>query len=148
MEVRTPEKEWDADRDSDKLRNTQRVLKESLSAAFRIGLNPEALTTVAHQPWDEIIRVARVHRCESLLLGLTNLDEKSEDRIEYVMNRVDSDVVVLRTPDFWRLSEVKDILVPVRGAGWQDELLARLLGSISRTTTAEVTFLKVLPELS
>jgi len=144
--VRTPEKEWDADRDSDKLRNTQRVLKESLSAAFRIGLNPEALTTVAHQPWDEIIRVARVHRCESLLLGLTNLNEKSEDRIEYVMNRVDSDVVVLRTPDFWRLSEVKNILVPVRGAGVQDELLARLLGSICRTTKAEVTFLKVLPE--
>ena len=144
--VRTPEEEWDAERDIDKLKNTQRVLKESLSASFGIGLKPQALTTVSHEPWDEIIRVARVYRCESLLLGLTNLSEKSEERIEYVMNRVDSDVVVLRTTDLWRLSEVKNILVPVRGAGGQDELLARLLGSICRTTKAEVTFLKVLPE--
>jgi len=144
--VRTPEEEWDPEKHPEKLNNAQRVLKESLSASFGIGLNPEALTTVAHEPWEEIIRVSRLHRCESMLLGLTNLNEKSEERIEYVMNRVDSDVVVLRTTDMWRLSEVKKILVPVRGAGVQDELLARLLGSICRKTNAEVTFLKIVPE--
>jgi len=144
--VRTPEEEWDPEKHPEKLNNAQRVLKESLSASFGIGLNPEALTTVAHEPWEEIIRVSRLHRCESMLLGLTNLNEKSEERIEYVMNRVDSDVVVLRTTDMWRLSEVKKILVPVRGAGFQDELLARLLGSICRKTNAEVTFLKIVPE--
>jgi nucleotide-binding universal stress UspA family protein len=37
-------------------------------------------------------------------------------------------------------------LVPVRGSGAQDELLARLLGSICRASNSEVTFLKVLPE--
>lgn len=144
--VRTPEEEWDPEKHPEKLVNTQRVLKEALSASFGIGLKPEALTTVAHEPWDEIIRVSRLHRCESLLLGLTNLNEKSEERIEYVMNRVNSDVVVLRTTDVWRLDDVKNILVPVRGSGVQDELLARLLGSICRKTGAEVTFLKVLPE--
>ena len=144
--VRTPEEEWDPEKHPEKLNNAQRVLKESLSASFGIGLNPEALTTVAHEPWEEIIRVSRLHRCESMLLGLTNLNEKSEERIEYVMNRVDSDIVVLRTTDMWRLSEVKKILVPVRGAGVQDELLARLLGSICRKTNAEVTFLKIVPE--
>ncbi len=144
--VRTPEEEWDPEKHPEKLNNAQRVLKESLSASFGIGLNPEALTTVAHEPWEEIIRVSRLHRCESMLLGLTNLNEKSEERIEHVMNRVDSDVVVLRTTDMWRLSEVKKILVPVRGAGVQDELLARLLGSICRKTNAEVTFLKIVPE--
>lgn len=144
--VRTPDEKWDPEKDPGKLNNAQRVLKESLSASFGIGLNPEALTTVAHEPWDEIIRVSRLHRCESMLLGLTNLNEKSEERIEYVMNRVNSDVVVLRTTDLWRLDEVKNILVPVRGSGAQDELLARLLGSICRKTNAEVTFLKVLPE--
>lgn len=144
--VRTPEEQWDPEKHPEKLNNAQRVLKESLSASFGIGLRPEALTTVAHEPWDEIIRVSRSYHCESLLLGLTDLNEKSEEKIEHVMNRVDSDVVVLRTTHMWRLSEVKKILVPVRGSGAQDELLARLLGSICRKTNAEVTFLKILPE--
>ncbi len=143
--VRTPEN-WDPEKHPERLNNTQRVLKESLSASFALGLKPEALTTVASQPWDEIIRVSHSYRCESLLLGLTNLNERSEERIEYVMNRVDSDVVVLRTTHMWRLSEVKKILVPVRGSGAQDELLARLLGSICRASSPEVTFLKILPE--
>jgi len=143
--VRTPE-DWNPETHPEKLNNTQRVLKESLSASFVLGLIPEVLTTVATEPWDEIIRVSHAYSCESLLLGLTNLNEKSEERIEYVMNRVDSDVVVLRTTHMWRLSEVEKILVPVRGAGAQDELLARLLGSICRASNPEVTFLKVLPE--
>ncbi|MEE8135708.1 MAG: amino acid permease, partial [Thermodesulfobacteriota bacterium] len=143
--VRTPE-DWNPETHPEKLNNTQRVLKESLSASFGLGLKPEVLTTVATEPWDEIIRVSHAYSCESLLLGLTNLNEKSEERIEYVMNRVDSDVVVLRTTHMWRLSEVKKILVPVRGSGAQDELLARLLGSICRASNPEVTFLKVLPE--
>ena len=143
--VRTPE-DWNPETHPEKLNNTQRVLKESLSASFGLGLIPEVLTTVATEPWDEIIRVSHAYSCESLLLGLTNLNEKSEERIEYVMNQVDSDVVVLRTTHMWRLSEVKKILVPVRGAGAQDELLARLLGSICRAGNPEVTFLKVLPE--
>lgn len=143
--VRTPE-DWNPETHPEKLNNTQRVLKESLSASFGLGLIPEVLTTVATEPWDEIIRVSHAYSCESLLLGLTNLNEKSEERIEYVMNRVDSDVVVLRTTHMWRLSEVKKILVPVRGSGAQDELLARLLGSICRAGNPEVTFLKVLPE--
>ncbi len=143
--VRTPE-DWNPETHPEKLNNTQRVLKESLSASFGLGLVPEVLTTVATEPWDEIIRVSHAYSCESLLLGLTNLNEKSEERIEYVMNRVDSDVVVLRTTHMWRLSEVKKILVPVRGSGAQDELLARLLGSICRASNPEVTFLKVLPE--
>jgi len=143
--VRTPE-DWDPEKHPEKLNNTQRVLKESLSASFGLGLKPEALTTVASEPWDEIIRVSHAYSCESLLLGLTNLNEKSEEKIEYVMNRVDSDVVVLRTTHAWRLSEVKQILVPVRGSGAQDELLARLLGSICRASSPEVTFLKILPE--
>ena len=146
--VRTPEdpENWDPAEHPEKLNNAERVLKESLSASFSIGLSPEALTTVAHDPWDEIIRVSSTYGCESLLLGLTNLNDKSEVKIEYVMSHVDTDVVVLRTTDLWRLSEVKNVLVPVRGAGVQDELLARLLGSICRTSSPEVTFLKVVPE--
>ncbi len=146
--VRTPDdpENWDPAEHPEKLNNAERVLKESLSASFSIGLSPEALTTVAHDPWDEIIRVSDSYGCESLLLGLTNLNEKSEVKIEYVMSHVDTDVVVLRTTDLWRLSEVKNVLVPVRGAGDQDELLARLLGSICRTLSPEVTFLKVVPE--
>ncbi|MEE8299653.1 MAG: amino acid permease, partial [Thermodesulfobacteriota bacterium] len=69
--VRTPE-DWNPETHPEKLNNTQRVLKESLSASFGLGLIPEVLTTVATEPWDEIIRVSHAYSCESLLLGLTN----------------------------------------------------------------------------
>jgi len=129
------------------LENAQQVLKESLTAAFRAHLYPEALTTVAEAPWNEISRVANAHRCESLVLGLTHFSgEETENRLEMLMNAVDCDVVVLKAPEGWRLSEVKKVLVPAGGKSVNYMLRTRILGSLWRINKPEIAFMRILPE--
>ena len=126
---------------------TQSVLRQAMIASFNLGLFPEALITVAHDPWKEIKRVAETHHCESLLLGLSNLTEGIESvPIDDLLGTLDCDVVVLHSPPNWRLSQVKRVLVPVGGRRGHNELRARLLGSLLRTGARQVTYLRVLPE--
>lgn len=137
----------DGGREEDLIINSQKVLKEAISASLDIGLSPEALITIAERPWPEIIRVSETHGCESLLLGLTQFtDSDTEKNLETLLSSVDSDVVILRAPGDWQMLEVKRILVPVGGRGGHGELLARMLGSICRSGNPEITFLRVLPE--
>jgi len=129
------------------LTNAQAVLRETLAASFERQLRPEALTTVATDPWAEIIRVAKTHHCESLLLGLSSLDEpKVRGKLEGVVAAVASDVVVLRAAAGWRLRHAKHVLVPIAGRGGHEALRARLLGSMHRLGTRRITLLRVLPE--
>ena len=129
--------------------SAQAVLGRALASSFATGHLPEALLTVAPTPWAEIARVARTHRCESLLLGLQRLDapvgEEGTTPLEGLLNEVDCDVGVLRAPAGWSLAEAGRILVPVAGLGGHDELRARLLGSLCRTTPRTLTFMRVLP---
>lgn len=135
------------DREEDLIANSQRVLREAISTSLDVGLSPEALITIAEKPWPEIIRVSETHGCESLLLGLSKFtDSHTEKNLEILLNRVDSDVVILRAPSDWQMLDVKRVLVPVGGRGSHGELLARILGSISRSGNPEITFLRVLPE--
>ena len=60
------------------------------------------------------------------------------------MSGVDSDVVVLRAKPDWKVATAKTILVPVGGKGAQDELRARMLGSLSREAQREVIYLRVI----
>ncbi|MBZ0136279.1 MAG: amino acid permease [Planctomycetes bacterium] len=131
---------------ADELKKTQAALGQTLTASFRQDMYPEALATVAPDPWSEIARVARTRDCRSLLLGMSKLDEQSPTagHLEKLMSDVDSDVVVLRAKSEWQLENAKKILVPVGGKGYQDELRARMLGSLSRTAEREVTYLRVL----
>jgi basic amino acid/polyamine antiporter, APA family len=93
--------------------------------------------------------VARRHRCESLLLGLSQLsDDESASPLDELMSSVDCDIVVLRAPQGWQLDNARSILVPTGGRGGHDRLLARLLSSFSRSTQREITLLRVLPEQS
>ncbi len=134
-------------RDQDLVLNSQQVLRGAISASLNIGLYPEALITMAEKPWPEIIRVSETHKCESLLLGLTQFTEGDTERnLEMLLNSVDSDVVILRAPGDWQMHDLRRILVPVGGRGGHGELLARLLGSICRTGSPEIAFLRVLPE--
>ncbi len=136
-----------AGREEDLIVNSQKVLKEAVSASLDIGLSPEALITIAEKPWPEIVRVSETHGCESLLLGLTQFtDSDTEKNLETLLSSVDSDVVILRAPGDWQMLEAKRILVPVGGRGGHGELLARILGSICRSGNPEITFLRVLPE--
>ena len=132
------------------LENTQVVLRQAIASSVREGLFPEALTTIAQDPWEEIRRVAKAHRCESLLLGLTHLSDKSvELPLEKLVNQVACDVVILRAPINWDLRNTNRILVPTAGGRRIDDpLLARLLASLSKTVEREITFLSVLPSTS
>lgn len=144
--VKTPaEGEWNEDFAA--LHHAQNVLHESLLAAAHSGVYPEALVTVAADPWREIARVASLHLCESMLLGLSSLaPDADETPLDYIMNNVDTDIAVLRAPANWRPADVRRILIPAGGRGGHDELLARLMGGIFRGGHRETAFLRVMPE--
>ncbi len=147
LTVVTPPGLWNPGEDPPQLLDAQYVLRESLSASFTAGLAPEALTTIASQPWEEIARVSRLHRCESLMLGLSDVtSDAAELQMEELVNAVGCDVVVLRAPPGWQLDQVERILVPTGGRGGHDQLRARLLGSLCRAAPRQVTFLQILPE--
>jgi len=144
--------ETDGNRDANEvpesLSRMQTVMGDTLAASLTRGLRPAGLITIADDVWVEIARVANTRGCDSLLLGMTRLDERAstDGHLERLMSRVDSDVVVLRAEASWSLADTSRILVPVGGKGGQDELRARLLGSLARTEEPEVLFLRVMPQ--
>jgi amino acid transporter len=144
LSVMTRPEHPDADATRASLERTQVVLGEALQAALANGHSPEGLITAAPAPWEEIGRVARVHRCESLLVGLSELGRLGEGHLEGLLNRVECDVVVLRAPMGWQLEAARRIFVPIGGRATHDELRARLLGSLERAVHAEIHFLRVL----
>ena len=131
----------------ERLSNSQDVTLYSLLASFDSGLRPDTLTTIAEHPWEEIERVVKVHRCRSVLLGLSNLhDMQTNQNLEKLVKRVKCDVVVFRPPySGWNISEVKKVLIPVAGLGSHDTLRARVAASLWRSFQPEMTFLQILP---
>lgn len=129
----------------EQLLSAQQVLYQSMMASFRSRLTPQALLTVSDQPWEEIGRVAGLHRCESLVLGLNNLAEQLESPdLEQLVSEVDCDVTILRAPEGWDITAARRVLVPLGGRGGQDVIRARLLGAIGRSGELEVRFVRVL----
>jgi len=143
----------DADTVGRAVKLAQESMHEALTSSLVAGRTPEALITVAPEPWDEIARVADTYRCESMLLGLHSLDqapegvegEGGEAPLERLLNDVHCDVSIIRALPGWHLEQTRRVLIPVGGKGVQDELRARLLGSLCRTGPRELTFLGVLP---
>ena len=129
------------------LADAQDAVRQALSASYAAGHAPEALITAASEPWTEIRRIADEHRCESLLLGLPNtVDSAIESELEDLINDVDCDVAVMRSPDEWRIGTAKRVLVPVGGRGEEQEMRARLLGTLCREMPREIVFLTVVPQ--
>ncbi len=147
LSVVQPPGDWHRGDLAQQLLDVEAILNQSLSLSLSAGANPEWLTTIASDPWSEIRRVARLHRCESLLLGLGNLTAESvESHLEDLISAVGSDVVILRAPEGWKLSDTRKVLVPVGGHRHQSRLRARLLGSLCRDGDREIVYLRVLPE--
>ncbi len=149
LQVVHPPVEWRSEVEPQELIDAQSILRESLTAAFADGLEPQALTTISHQPWEEIKHVAALYRCEILLVGFSKIAETiSFGHLENMISAVDSDVVVLRSTPHWSLKNIKKILVPIGGLGKHDELRARLIGSLYRTYGPDLdfTFLQLVPE--
>ena len=129
------------------LTDASEVVGQAMTASLTAGHSPEALMTLAYDPWKEIARVADARECESLLVGFSSLEgQENVEHIENLLNDVECDVVVLRAPKDWSLNEKTRIIVPVGGRGGHDELRARLLGSLGRAGCRDVRFLQVTRE--
>ena len=129
------------------LQDANNVVGQALTASLSAGHNPEALMTIASDPWKEIARVAHSHECESLLIGFSSLEGEDNVRhIEDLLNAVECDVVVLRAPKDWSLGADTRIIVPVGGRGGHDALRARLLGSLGRAGCTRVCFVQAIRE--
>ena len=138
---------WERGDLPEQLVDVEAILARSIKISVAAGAAPECLTTVAGNPWEEIVRVAGEHRCESLLIGLGALaEEATTSNLEWLMSRVESDVVVLRSPDPWRLADVRRVVVRVGGRRDQSRLRARLLGSLGRDGEQSIRYVRVLPE--
>lgn len=133
---------------SNRLTNSRNVTHSALEASFEAGLRPETLTTIADYPWQEIERVAKVHNCRSLLLGLSDLNDiQTNENLEQLVKQVNADVVVFRQPySGWKITNVQKVLIPVAGFSSHDPLRARVAASLWRTAQPEITFLQILPE--
>tara|TARA_R100001143_G_scaffold63593_1_gene73094 strand:+ start:7703 stop:9925 length:2223 start_codon:yes stop_codon:yes gene_type:complete len=130
-----------------RLTNNRDALHQALSASFDAKLRPDALTTIANEPWEEIARVIKIHRCRSVLLGLSNFSElHTTQNLEKLIKQVKCDVVVFRQPySGWKIESAKKILIPVTGVGSHDSLRARVAASLWRTYQPEFTFFQILP---
>lgn len=138
--------DWQPDDDLGPIERSQAVHRELLRASAKTGIKVEMLTTVASKPMEEIERVARLHRCDSVLLGLSEIsDDNHGTHLESLLGTLDANVVVLRSNKDWRLTDAVKILVPIAGRGGHEHLRAQLLGSLMRSTKRELTFLRVLP---
>jgi amino acid transporter len=124
--------------------NAEAVVRAALVTSLASGHAPETLLTVADEPWSEIARVARAQHCECLLLGLSSLeDPRGVARLDTLLNEVDCDVMVLRAPSGWSLASVGRIVAAVGGRGGHDDVRARLLGSLDRSSHRELVFVQV-----
>lgn len=130
-----------------KLTDSRDVTQYALQASFEAGLRPDTLTTIAEHPWEEIERVAKVHNCRSLLLGLSDLNDfQTNQNLEKLVKHVKSDVVVFRQPfSGWKITQARKVLIPVAGFGSHDPLRARVAASLWRASQPEITFIQILP---
>lgn len=130
-----------------KLNEATIMLPKLLEAAEKAQVRAEALTTVADETIEEIARVATIHRCESVVIGLNEISKESEGTpVERLLGTIDADIVVFRSgSDSWNLDDAKKILIPIGGKAVHEHLLARLLGSLMRTGRRDITFLRIVP---
>jgi len=128
------------------MRDAETILGESLLRGFERATPAETLFTIAADPAREIARVARLHRCETVVLGTPRAETpEGWAKLEALVSPLDADVVVLRAPRRWRIAQVRRVLVPLGGRGDHSRARARLLASLTRSEECTITFLRTLP---
>ena len=138
--------DWNPDDDPAPIDRSQEVIRELLKTSAKLGVRAEALTTIAQESIPEIVRVARLHRCRSILVGLSKIPEDAEESpLERLLDSINADVFVLRAPNDWDLAKAERILIPVGGRGGHGHLQARLVGSLARESNRRITYLQVVP---
>ncbi len=155
LSVIVAKKGWQTNDDPKRFAQSQLLWQKAIDASLTAEIFPEVLTTISSDPWKEIIRVAKLHRCENVVLGMTSLNGNSDSteesaavepsRLDELLGALDCNVIVFRAKTGLELATVERILVPVGGRGGHDELRARTLGSLARIGLREIVYLRVLP---
>ena len=136
--------QWDPDEDPQPIARSQAVMKELVATSATLQVKVEALTTIADSPMPEIARVAALHRCQSIVMGLSEISNDTSIRqMERLLAAIDLDVVILRARPRWKLVSATRILAPVAGRGGHEFLMSSVLGSLARKTTLDVTYLRI-----
>jgi APA family basic amino acid/polyamine antiporter len=134
------------DEDHPVMRDAETILGESLLRGFERATPAETLFTIAADPALEIARVARLHRCETVVLGAPRAETPDGwGKLEAMVSPLDADVVIVRAPRRWRIAQVRRVLVPIGGRGDHSRARARLLASLTRSDECAITFLRTLP---
>jgi nucleotide-binding universal stress UspA family protein len=127
------------------LRDAKEILGDSLLRGFERAVPAETLFTVASDPWSEILRVSRLHRCQTIVLGSpTVFEPATEARLRELISQVEAEAVVLRAPRGWRIAQVRRVLVPIGGRRDHSEVRARLLASLTRSQDCKILFLRTI----
>lgn len=138
--------DWDPAQDRSPVESATPALVEAMVQAQISGVRVEALTTIAPSPWVEITRVARLHRCETVLVGLSQIDpSRQEVPLDLLLGLLDANVVAARADPSFRPHQVKRILVPMGARLAHHRLRASLLGSLLRLGAEEVIVQRILP---
>ncbi len=136
--------DWDPNQDLRPTQNAQIVMQKILATSSNLGIQVEALTTVANNPMPEIARVAALHRCQSIVMGLSEItDDQKIQKMEKLLATIDMDVLILRAQPNWELANAERILAPVTGRGGHEFLMSGVLGSLSRKAKRKITYLKI-----
>ncbi len=142
LSVVEPPETWVENHAPQSLLEMEVVQREALTASFASDLAPEALLTVSSNHWAEILRVARLHQCEAIVLGLRKISEQASDPgLNELLSNAPCDTILLRSPKTWRFHNTRRILIPVGGRGSHSPLRARVLGNLRRQTDLEVAYI-------
>ena len=77
-------------------------------------------------------------------MGLSDIsDSEKIHKLEKLLASIDLDVVILRAQPDWKLASARRILAPVTGQGGHEFLMSKVLGSLSRKTDRDITYLKI-----
>lgn len=124
------------------------VVQRSMQAAILAGVRAEALATISEDPWEEMVRVARVHRCASVLVGMSVLSDAAiRGRMEQLASSVGRSLVIVRAKPEWLPETTHRVLVPISGGTTSNALRARLLSTLRHRAASDlsVVYLCVLP---
>lgn len=124
----------------------QSVVRRVLGVAHDEGIRHETMLTVANDQWSEIERVARLHRCAALVVGLSAItDSINEGPLLGLLRGLECDAVILRTPPEWSAVTAKRVVVPLAGRAVHDVVRARLVAGLVRSGVEEVVYIRVMP---
>lgn len=142
--------DWDPNVDPTPSTRAQSMMHKLVATSTELDVQIEALTTIAEHPMPEIARVAALHQCQSIVMGLSDISDREKIRkLERLLASIDLDVVILRAKPDWKLASAKRILAPVTGQGGHEFLMSKVLGSLSRKAQRDITYLKVVgPNIS